>query len=311
MAQRLTDAIVKRLPPPEKNNKVYYDTDVKGFGARVTAAGARSFVLTYRTRAGRERRYTIGSCTDWATTAARAKARELRRNIDDGGDPLADIEAEREAPTVWELCERFEQEHLSRKRPATADDYRRILRMHVRPFFGPHAKVQDVAFADVDRLHRKVTAAGHPRRANAVVAVLSKMFNLAVRWGMRADNPCKGVERNYETKRKRYMSSDELARLTKALAEHPDRQAADVVRVCLLTGCRRGEALAMQWGDVDLTADTWSKPGTNTKQKADHVVPLSAPARQLLARSARSTPARTRSGRCPNTSSPAAAPAGT
>jgi hypothetical protein len=94
------DAVVKRLPRPATGNKLYRDDLVTGFAARVTAAGARSFVLNYVTKAGRERRITIGDCGDWATTAARARARDLRREIDAGGDPLADVEAEREAPTV-------------------------------------------------------------------------------------------------------------------------------------------------------------------------------------------------------------------
>ena len=57
---KLTDAIVKALPAPPSGEKITYDEAVKGFGIRVTAAGARSFVLNYRTRLGRERRYTIG-----------------------------------------------------------------------------------------------------------------------------------------------------------------------------------------------------------------------------------------------------------
>ena len=71
---RLTDAIVKRLPAPADGNTITYDADVEGFGARVTAAGNRAFVLGYRTRAGRQRRYTIGSFPDWQTTAAREEA---------------------------------------------------------------------------------------------------------------------------------------------------------------------------------------------------------------------------------------------
>ena len=109
------------------------------------------------------------------------------------------------------------------------------------------------------------------------------MFSLAVRWGMRSDNPCKGVERNYEAARKRYLSPDELARLAKALAEHPDKQAADIVRLLLLTGARKGEALAMRFADVDLTTGIWTKLAHTLKQKRDHIVPLSAPARALLA----------------------------
>ncbi len=79
-------------------------------------------------------------------------------------------------------------------------------------------KVADVAWADVDALHRKITKAGHPYQANRVIAALSKMFSLAIRWHMRPDNPVKGIERNQEHKRKRYLSGDELARLTEALA---------------------------------------------------------------------------------------------
>jgi integrase len=231
---------------------------------------------------GRERRYTIGQFPDWSTTAARARARELRRDIADGGDPLGDLQDQRAAPTVAQLADRFEAEHLPRKASSTAGEYRRILRIHVRPFFGLHTKVADIAFADIDRLHRRITAEDKPFAANRTLALVSKMFSLAVRWGMRSDNPCRSVERNYEGKRRRYLSGDELERLTKALAEHPDRQAADIIRVLLLTGCRRGEALAMRWADVDVTTGVWSKPGSTTKQRTDHIVPLSAPARQLL-----------------------------
>ena len=181
-----------------------------------------------------------------------------------------------------DLADRFEQEHLPRKRPGTAADYRRMLRNHIRPHFGNHAKVADVTFTDIDSLHRKISKAGSPRRANTVVAVLSKMFTLSIRGGMRSDNPAKGIEKNGETQRKRYLIGDELARLSKALAEHPDRQAANIIRMLLLTGARRGEVLSMRWDDLNLGDGIWSKPASSTKQKEDHTVPLSAPARQLL-----------------------------
>jgi integrase len=284
--QKLTDAIIKRLPTPATGNKITYDGGkdaVKGFGIRVTAGGSRAFVLSYRTRAGRERRYTIGDADNWQTTAAREKAKELKRYIDDGNDPLGDIEAEREAPTVTDLIDRFEAEWLPRKRPGTATDYKRMLDKHVRPFFSTHTKVAEVTLDDhIEPLHRKISKQGHLRRANTVVAVLSKMFSLAVRWGMRADNPCKGVERHPEVKRTRYLKGDELARLLAALNKH-DKDSANIFRMLLLTGARRGEVLAMRWADVDLEAGKWTKPGSTTKQRTEHEVPLSAPVRQLLA----------------------------
>ena len=89
---------------------------------------------------------------------------------------------------------------------------------------------------------------------------LSKMFSLAIRWGWRSDNPCKGIERNQESKRQRYLTGAELARLTKALAELRDQGAANAVRLLLLTGARRGELLAAKWADFDLDAGVWTKP---------------------------------------------------
>jgi integrase len=279
---RLTDAAVRRLPVPSTGNRITYDSDVKGFGVRVTAAGARAFILTYRTHAGRQRRYTIGSFPDWQATAAREEARRLKRGIDGGGDPLADLAAERSAPTVADLVARFELEHLPRKRAQTAAHYRRLIGIYIAPALR-HLKVADVRFEDADRLHHRITKDGKPYAANRCMAVGSKMFALAIRWGWRKDNPFRGIERNVEHRRKRYLTADELKRLNRALAEYPDRQAADIFYLLMLTGARVGEALGARWDDINLTTGLWTKPGHTTKQKTEHAAPLSAPARALLA----------------------------
>jgi integrase len=273
---------IKKLPVPAKGSKVHYDTEVAGFGIRITANGARSFILNYYTVSGRERRITIGDHREWTLTEARKEALRLRQLISKGGDPAADKRALREAPAVADLCARFEAEHLPRLRASTAAEYRLMISKYIGPHFGVHVKVSEVTFTDIDRLHRKITAAGHLYRANRVTSVLSKMFALATRWGMRDDNPAKGVERNREAKRKRYLSGDELGRLVAALAAHPDRQAADIIRLLLLTGSRRGEVLSMRWADLDLGTGVWSKLAENVKQNVDHIIPISAPSRQLL-----------------------------
>lgn len=283
MAVRLTDGVIRGLPVPVRGNKITYDTELKGFGLRVTGGDARSFVLGYRTTGGRERRYTIGGFPNWSATAAPKRARELRAFIDQGGDPLAEIEASRAAPTFAELCDRFEAEHVPRKRPGTAANYRSVLTRHVRPFFGAHTKITDVTFADVDALHRKITAAGHLHRANTTIRIVSRMFALAIRWGWCDANPCRGIERNVEEPRKRYLTTAEMARLTVALTSHPDRQAANIILLLLLTGARKGEVLSMRWADLNLDNSKWTKPARITKQKRTHTVPLSAAAQRLLA----------------------------
>ena len=282
MAEKLSDARVKVLPAPALGNRVHYDADVKGFGVRITKAGGRAFVLNYRRKAdGLERRWTIGSFPDWGTGAARDEARRLKRLIDGGGDPVGEHRGEKSSPTMADLCARFEAEYLPRKRPLTQRDYRQQIATDILPAMRRH-KVAAVAYGDVDRLHRD-TSKRAPIHANRVVALLSRMFSLAIRWGWRSDNPCRGIDRNQENKRKRYLSAAELERLTTALAGYRDQQAANIVRLLLLTGCRRGELLAATWDQFDIETGIWTKPGATTKQKTDHVIPLSAPARQLLA----------------------------
>lgn len=93
MKPYLTDDIVRALPAPSKGNKITYDGEVKGFGVRVTTANARAFILNYRTKLGIERRYTIGSFPDWPVNEARDRAKELKRQIDLGGDPMLELHA--------------------------------------------------------------------------------------------------------------------------------------------------------------------------------------------------------------------------
>jgi len=203
MSLRLTDSVIKRLPTPERGNQITYDDAVKGFGARVTAAGDRAFVLNYRRKLdGRERRITIGSFPDWNTTAAREEAKRLKRAVDGGADPVGEQEDSRAAPTVADLCARFERDYLPRNRPTTQRVYRQQIQTDILPAFGK-TKVAAVSHADVDGFHHRLSARA-PTHANRTVAVLSRMFSLAIRWGWRTDNPCKGVERNQENKRHEY-----------------------------------------------------------------------------------------------------------
>ncbi|HEV7416420.1 MAG TPA: Arm DNA-binding domain-containing protein, partial [Tianweitania sediminis] len=113
MAIKLTDALVRNFNAPDRGNRIMYDTEVTGFGCRVTATGSRSFVLNYRTKAGRQRRYTIGSFPEWKASAARQEAASLKRRIDVGEDPLANVEAVRTAPMMTDLLNRYGNEYLA------------------------------------------------------------------------------------------------------------------------------------------------------------------------------------------------------
>ena len=279
MAERLTDKMVKASAAPAAGSKIIYDDDVKGFGLRVTYAGARAFVLNYRA-GGRERRITIGSYPDWTTAAAREEAKALKRRIDQGGDPMGERHELRAAPTVTDLAQLYRDVHLPRKRPRSQQEDEGMLRRLVIPALG-RTRVTDVRRSDVAAFHREVTKTA-PVVANRALALLSKMFAVAIHDEWLKDNPCRGIERNPENRRERFMNELEIAKLAEVLAVHPERMSANAIRILLLTGARKGETLAARWEAFDLDKGVWTKPGASTKQKTSHRVPLSAPAMALL-----------------------------
>jgi integrase len=100
-----------------------------------------------------------------------------------------------------------------------------------------------------------------PTRANRALALLSHMFTMAEKWGVRTDhsNPCRYVERFAESRRERFLSPAELARLGKALAAAEKAESLTpfglaAVRLLVFTGARASEVLGLTWADVDLGA---------------------------------------------------------
>ncbi len=293
-SERITDALVRGLVPPVKGNFITYDAagagqrPVSGFGVRITANGVTAFVMAYRNTGGRSRILTIGRYGGWSVEAARKRAKELRQLIDSGVDPLKDKEADRTAPTVKQLADDYIRDHLPKKRALSQEGDKKMITRFILPRLRNH-KVADITFGQIDALHRSM--ASTPYQANRVAALLSKMFSLAIRWQYRTDNPAKGIERYHEEPRKRYLKTEEIARLTAALDGAADQRSANIVRLCLLTGCRVGEALSAEWAHLDLDAGQWVKPAHTTKQKATHEAPLSAAAVALLRRILADAPA--------------------
>jgi hypothetical protein len=231
MKTHLTERGVKGLQPKQKNT-IVYDEEVVGFGVRITSGGTRAFILTYRIET-RERRLTIGAWPDWSVTAAREEAKRLKREIDQGRDPMAERDEARESPNMRQLIDRYLEEHAAKLAKRNRDDQASMLRKLVEPSWGPR-KAAEIQPEDVDKLLRQI-ASGTPGkkgrkptpvRANRVGEILRKMFNLAIRWRVRTDNPAAGFARNAEAPRDRYLSTDEIARLSVALDGHSPRQTA-------------------------------------------------------------------------------------
>jgi integrase len=197
-----------------------------------------------------------------------------------GEDPVEARKTARKAPCVADLAADYLERHaVPKKRPKSVRDDRSMLENIVLPKLGAK-KVGLIGRRDIEAIH--VAMKDHPYQANRSLSLLSKMFNLAVEWGWRPDNPAKGIERYQEHKRDRWLSDDELGRLCSVLDEHPNVRAANAVRLQLLTGARLGEVLASRKDDFDLQRGVWTKPSHQTKQKRTEHIPLSAQATELI-----------------------------
>lgn len=278
---KLTQKVVQALTPPETGNRICYDDGIPGFGARITSSGVVSFILEYRIN-GRHRRYTIGRAIDLTVLAARERAIQLRGKILDGIDPLQQrIDANLE-PTMNDLAKDFLERYArAHKRASSIRNDRQMLEKIILPEIGM-IRVRAVTRRDIETVHNGLKQT--PYRANRVLALLSKMFTLAVEWGWRTDNPAKGVPRYPEDRRETWLTAEQIEQLLAALNEYPDQSAANAIRLLILTGAREGEVLSATWDQFDLKRGIWTKPSHHTKQKKIEHTPLSKMAQQLLQR---------------------------
>ena len=290
---KLNEKAVRDLEPVKGRDYQVFDSEISGFAIRVYRSGSKAFTVDYRIN-GRQRRYKLGAWPEWSATAARERVKEVRRQIDEGIDPLAIRADVREAPKFSDMIDRYIEEHLPRLAPRNASDQISMLRKMVQPEWG-HRLVSEISKQDVERFLNKV-AEGRPRpsklkpnnrarklqgwkptpiRANRVGQLLRKMFNLAIAWEWREDNPASGFRMRIENSRERFLSHDELARLASALDHAEDQRAAGIIRMCMLTGARVGEVRTAQFEHFNLDYGSWAKPAATTKQRKVHRIPIS------------------------------------
>lgn len=308
---RLTKRTVDSLPPVEKP-RIFFDSELKGFGLRVTPAGLKTFVVEYRPGGGgrgvAKRRLKLGSYGELTPDQARDLARDALADVRRGGDPAGDRAAERAAPTVAEMTETWLREEVAlKKKPRTAAGYAALVRNHIVPALGSR-KAAAVTEADIARLHRRVGTTA-PVAANRTVAALSAAFSWAQRARIvpKGHNPCQGLAKFRETRREAFLSGEELERLGNALREaetegvpweprpdgkvkHAPREenrrtrisphAAAAIRLLIFTGARLGEILGLRWAHVDMERGLLLLPDSKTGRKA---IVLNAPALAILA----------------------------
>ncbi|WP_164659310.1 integrase arm-type DNA-binding domain-containing protein [Tropicibacter sp. Alg240-R139] len=272
-------SFVKKVATPPASHKIHYDSEHKGFGLRVTKTGTKAFILNYHLNK-RERRITIGQSPIWSAAAARERARELSRLIDQGIDPLDEKTERREAPTVATLWVEYEKVHIPTLSQRSQADQKGMWANFILPELGTIA-VRQLSSRQIDSLHAKISEKP-PTHANRVLEVLRKALNLSIRWEWITKNPADGFRRNTEHSREKYLTMDQYERVFSALEMMPNQKAANAIRLLILTGARRGEVLDLEWQDLDLELGIWNRPPHKSKDRKRKRIPLSNEALMLL-----------------------------
>lgn len=259
-----------------------WDDELTGFAVKLTPAGKKVFLVQYRVGGakGRTRRVTLGHLGPITADEARTRAKELVGMVQQRKDPAEERDRKKAEQSLGKIIEQFETEHVEKLKPLTAKEYRRALKLHV-PATLRHRPIGNIGHPDMIRLHHDLSQKPGPTQANKVLAILSKLFSWAEKNGLRpvGPNPCRHLEKNEETKRERFLSPQELARLGNALAGEPRIYVVAAIRLLLFTGARLNEILSARWDWVNFERGTIRLPDSKTGAKTLY---LNSPALTVL-----------------------------
>ena len=275
---RLTDAAIARLRPREREHTVW-DSRVPGLGVRVRPTGARTFVVL-RDTAGGSRRVSLGPVSTMGIVEARRDCL-VRQAV---SEPDKETAPQRAVPLLREFVKgEWKEAHFDRYKPSTRKGVRSLLGSRILPAFGSKR---------LDRITKAhlmpwFDAFSHtaPGNANHGLALLRQIMNVALACGYIEKNPTQGIKPNRRPRLTRFLSREEIGRLHEVLSAQTGKsnlQQADIIRLLLLTGCRKGEILRLRWSEVHRDALFLADSKTGARK-----VPLNSQTRSILERQSR------------------------
>ena len=272
-------AKLARTSRPGPKDTILFDKALPDFGLRIHPSGSKIWIVQARIE-GRSRRIVIARHGEMELAEARRRARGMLDRIRAGDNPADDIQKDKQTPTLRE----FADEYLRRCEPHLKPSGRRTVRIYLKarilPAFG-RMRVESVGPEDVAAWF-DAASRDKPGAANRALEILRAMMFRAEEWGMRErdTNPCLGIAKNPRKKVARFLDTDELARLGRALDAHEARwpEAVAAIRLLALTGCRRSEVLDLRWRNIGAKALHLADSKTGGR-----VVPLGPEARAVLA----------------------------
>ncbi|MBI2740786.1 MAG: site-specific integrase [Rhodospirillales bacterium] len=271
---KITKRSVDALQPRPDRDVFEWDTEVRGFGIRAKPSGVKTFLIQYRNIEGRTRRLVLGQYGALTPEIARQLARKKLVAVMEGADPSADRQGIRIGMSVKEVCDWYlEQAEAGRllgrnRRPikaSTLKSDRGRIETHIKPLLGPRL-VSRLTLQDIEGMQADIAAGksargrkkgrggqstGGPGVASRAISTLRALLGHAARLGVIGKNPAQGVRQLAVGSRKRRLSEDELRRLGRVMrraaaeGEHPTGLGA--IRLMLLSGFRRMEALGLEW----------------------------------------------------------------
>ncbi len=296
LAKVLTDALCKAAQAKGGKRTEIVDVRCPGLALRITADGIKSWNFRFRDPAAgpkaNPQRMMLGRYPDVTLSDARAKARKHREAVAAGKNPITMKAQERQdAPklTYDYLADRYMTEHARRhKRPRSADEDDRNLKNHILPKWAKR-KYREITRADVVELLEGIIAAGFQTAANRVQALISKIFSFGIDIGLLDANPAARLQkRGKESAGERVLDDAEIKLFWHKIIHQPVTYRTGIaLRLALLTGCRANEIVGLRRSEIDHLQDpkrrAWTVPGSRTKNKRPHLVPLTTQAWNLIA----------------------------
>lgn len=281
-----TKAALEKIVPPviptEKKGKggifdTYYDTREKGLALLVSNGGAKTFYL-YTKINGRPERVKLGLFSDLAIEKARNKAASYRGNIADGENPQEAKRAFRQEATLQELFTEYLERYSKPNKRSWQYDEREITKFLAHWF---KRKISTITKAEIQRLHEQIREDNGLYQANRLLERIRAMYNKAIEWGWKGENPASGIKKFKEKTRDRFLQPHELPYFFEALeAETVNTTAKDYILLSLLTGARKSNVLSMRWDEITFDRAQWRIP--ETKNGDPVVVVLSGNALEIL-----------------------------
>jgi integrase len=270
MKKHLTDVAIQRFRAPTKGQAEIFDLGYPGLALRMGNGGAKSFVLFHRVN-GKLTRTTLGR---WPRVSL-ADARSAWRRVAEGKAPTVEQESSGELfATVAEQWLRLDC--APRHKASSLKVTERIVDHDLLPALGQR-HIDQITRRDIASLIDGVVARA-PAKARGVHAALHRLLRWSVGRGIIASNPMEGMETpGKPSSRERVLTDAELLRVWKAC----EGAHGAAVRLLVLTGLRREEVSQLRWNEIH--GDHIELGNGRSKNGQAHIIPLSAPARELLA----------------------------